>query len=136
MLTPRHHPVPDEKRLWIVALAPPVLWATQFLLGYAISEIGCQNDLGGITFFGWSVTTSAILGLTLAALVVLVWSGGSAYRIWRASRDAQAQNISAQENDAPNYRGFMAQLGVWHSVIFGITILATGLASLAINRCA
>lgn len=129
MQTPRQHPIPDERQLWIVALAPPVLWASQFLFGYFASEIGCRNPALAPGSLGWSVTTVAILGVTLLAEVLLVWSGWTAWRILRSHKTAPGQ-------DHQGYRRFMAGLGIWLAVIFGITILATGLAALAVSGCA
>jgi hypothetical protein len=125
MQTPRRHVVPGATQLWLITIVPPFLWATHFLAGYAISELGCKNFFLAPSVAGFNGTSVAILVLTLLMVVLMAWNG------WRAYR---TQTLSQQENPS-SYRAFMGSLGMASSFVFGITVLVTGFAGFAAQTC-
>lgn len=122
MRTPRRDDVADAPRLWLVALAPPLLWVSHFTVTYALAELSCLALFDEIVSI--PLATSAILFITLVTEGLMVLNGLASYRLWRGTYDASQQ-----------YRAFAGILGFTGSIVFGITVLTAGLAPLGVAPC-
>mgnify|MGYP000397916965 CR=1 FL=1 len=123
MLTPRRHVVSDAARLWLSAIVPPLLWATHFLLGYALAELGCKNLFAALQVGELSGTTILIVALTLITVVLMMWNG------WSAAR------AGTRAQPAATYRAFLYALAVTESIVFGVTVFVTGLTAFGATSC-
>lgn len=114
---------PAQKRnLWLALLGGPLTWSVYFTAGYFFLEAACRQLSAVSSFLGLPWPSLVVIGLTIAALLVIGYSGRYAYNCW-------------QQDDGPEYSRFMAQLGTFLSVLFAFITLLTGLPALALAPC-
>ena len=131
---------PSARSLVIGMLAGPVVWIVYFMIGYGLIEAACKTPLFGFSLAGLMGISIIVIGLTLVALVVVVWAGGMAYRNWQQLGDVvepgteDEASLSAEWLSVGHGR-FMAFTGLLLNGLFAIIIFATGLPALLLWPC-
>ena len=97
---------------WLSVLIPPIVWAVQMEINYALLRRACASDRNS----GMHLATLVALAITLMA-AVLAW--GNSWPLDRASSSDR----------------FLGMLGLLSSGIFFTAILAQGLATLMFQPC-
>lgn len=114
-------------------IAGPLTWGIYFLAGYLLIEAGCKSELFGLSLLGLSGISTAVLGLTIIALSIVLFAGWWSYRTWRDRRD----EVPGTDNGGPfeggswladGYVRFMTFVGMLLNVLFAVVIIFTGLA--------
>ncbi len=113
--------------LWYGVLGPPILWATQLVLGDGLYEFGCakgfvRTDIFGLSFGFWQwVGTGVILALDVLAGVL-------AYRMLRQLR-------RTNDGTAHGRAMAMAIIGVVSACLYGMLIAYAFLPPFILHAC-
>lgn len=105
---------------------PPLAWALQLLLGYAIEEAACSPGSGSRSLADASRPTSGLItaaGVAVAALAVL-----ASLRTLRAVR-------SGRVADPRGRIAFTALAGIAGGLLFGALILLSVVALVTLDAC-
>lgn len=112
-----------ELRAWFGVLAAPAAWATQHVMGYAVSEADCDavGRQWGVSLTAWSAVAMGIaLLVALAGLLV-------ALAVMRST---------ASEAEPPEGRWhFLGVVGVTVSALLLCIILMSGIGSIVLDHC-
>lgn len=123
---------PHPPTLWFGLISGPLVWTIYFIIGYALIEAACKTtlldepiqQLDGIAF--------TILILTgVGMLLALV---GTLFNL-RHWRQIKQESIDSSGGRTESVRGYMAFTGLLLNLIFGFTIVFTGVAALFLNPC-
>lgn len=113
----------DLPLLAALLLGPPVAWASHLGLVYLLVTIDCETTWNGS---GWTVALATlVLGAACAAAGVVSW------RRWRGAQSREERS----RLDAPEPRPFMYLLGVAGGLLFGVTIVVTGVVPWFTGGC-
>jgi glucan phosphoethanolaminetransferase (alkaline phosphatase superfamily) len=104
---------------WILLLAGPVVWYAYFWLVYLGVETGCRIAGSNSGTLGVSHLSLFTLALTAAAFLMILVAGIRNYRAWRSAERAIGLPFA----------------GLVLSVIFAMSVLATGLPALVLPPC-
>lgn len=63
----------------LAAISPMIVWATYFVLVYAVQGIGCDRGWDRIGWLGSNALTVTLLALTVAALAAIGMLGARAW---------------------------------------------------------
>ncbi len=131
---------PSARSLVIGMLAGPVVWIVYFMIGYVLIEAACKTPLFGFSLAGLMGISIIVIGLTLVALVVLVWTGRMAYHHWLQLRDVVEPETEGEASFSSEWLSvghgrFMAFTGLLLNSLFAIIIFATGLPALLLWPC-
>lgn len=109
--------------LALLLLGPPVSWAAHLGLVYLLVTIDCETTWNGS---GWTVALATVLlGAACAAAGVISW------RRWRGEEPREERS----RLDAREPRPFVYLLGVAGAVLFGVTIVVTGVVPWLTGGC-
>lgn len=103
---------PSSVALWTGVLLPPVAWAVDLTVRYALVPYICNHK-----------TEWMLVAVTIVALIAALYGGASA---WRGRKRAMS--------DAMRVR-FMSIAGLFLSVFFAIVILANAVPHLYMRAC-
>jgi hypothetical protein len=95
-------------------------WAIQFVIGFWISQSGC--DRGGVSIDGWT------LAVTLVAAAAAVGAQAAAIAVYRATKDAGSEPPAGRVH-------FLATVGLAISPLFLAIILMSGLGVVVLPNC-
>ena len=101
----------------------PILWALQIMVGYGLTPLSCSLGIS------WPV----YLAVFLSALIVLT-AGFLAYQSWQAWSDPEGPDL-LDVDERTGRREFIGAAGFFHSALFFVLILATGVSALFLNPC-
>jgi hypothetical protein len=120
----RRPDIPDSVLLWFGVFGAPFAWATQHVLGFALTEASCglAGKRTGIALDPWTIGVTAI-GATIAAL-----AAASAVTVYRATRDAGDEPPASRVH-------FLSIVGMTISPLFLLIILMSGLGSIFLTNC-
>lgn len=129
-----HVPTPADQghgmAVWVLFLAGPTLWFTHFILVYVLAEVLCKPLAGvdGVTALPL-VSVLTVVATIVFALAAAVGSA-LAYRRWRESRDAPADDERASaQGESLVFAGFL--LGV----LFTVAVVFTGAPAVVLRPC-
>lgn len=114
----------DGRSLWFPVVAPPAAWSAQELIGWGIGEQACG-------LLSTTAVRSAVLVITIAALIVSIGGIVSGWRMWTARSDA----ASPLETDAAARAEFIALAGTLISGVFTLAIVWAGLSAAFVWSC-
>lgn len=114
-----------QGRLLMGVLAGPVIYSIYFMAVYLLVEAACRARLLQGTVGGLTGLQGAVVGLTVASVVITLALARFAYR------DVQA----ATSVDAERNQRFMVQIGLWLSGFFVVVTLVTGMPILFLAVC-
>jgi TRAP-type C4-dicarboxylate transport system permease small subunit len=104
--------------LWISILGGPIAWLLHFQINYTLVPHACRS--------GHRITLYACTAVFLVLALICALIGWS---MWRESSDQM-------EDDQPVSRAsFMAAVGMLSGLMFALTIVAQGLATIMLNPC-
>jgi hypothetical protein len=106
--------------LWSGILVPPIAWATNFFVSYALTPWACGSQHPAVLRL-----------LTVATLAVIAFG---ATLSWRELQQIPADAPTDAGGPMPRAR-FMAMLGIAASALFGIVVIASGLPPWLANVC-
>ena len=115
-------PADDSGLLWLGIFVGPVAWLAHFQVSYSLVPWVCKND--------------GEVALHVVSLLCLLIAGVGGVLAWTRLRVAGARAPGAAGEALMARSRFMALLGLMSSVLFGLIILAQGLASFFISPCA
>jgi hypothetical protein len=121
-----HRPTRDEAiptspgALWFGVLAGPLTWLWTELIGYAMVRWSCAEH-----------TRLVLHIVVLAALIIVVVAGLTAWRRWRAAGSEWRDEMGGPVGRTR----FMAMGGMALSTIFALLILAQGFTTVVILPC-
>jgi hypothetical protein len=132
--------------LWLSLLAGPVVWAAYFFSGYLLNEVACTAGLLRSTILGLPLLPVLTVVYTLLALGLVIYAGLWAYRQWQPPAHRQQLgsepggskkdgSAAGEEIEVWDRTRFMTFAGMLLSLLFGITILLTGIPSLVLRPC-
>ena len=135
------HGGPHPAWLYYGLLAPPAIWAYQFMLNYALASHACYPSGVARTSFlpGWGGIWWALLGINLACLLASAAGVFTSYIAWRRLLRPSASRRRDEHDDIlepgeGRVRVFAAS-GILVSLLFTVAILA-GTESLgALSTC-
>jgi hypothetical protein len=110
--------------IWFAVLGPPLAWATQFVLGYGVTEAACGDARLSPSVNAWTIS------LTAVAAAVTVLAGVAAVRVFRTTRGA--------ELDGPPPCGrvyFMSIVAMTITPLFLFIIVMSGVGVLVLEQC-
>jgi hypothetical protein len=125
--------MPSLRPLAIGLLAAPIVWIVHHFISYALIETACRTGLLGGEVGDLTAASLVVLGLTVAGIAVIIWSGFASYRRYQR-RHAQIQDTE-YPNPAETAARFMALAAVMLSVLFGLLVLMAGLPALFLSPC-
>ncbi len=106
---------PSSTALWFGILAPPIAWAADLQIRYALVSVACDR--------GWHAA------LSLISIPLLALSIAAGFAAWRGLK------IGENETAYPQRVRFMALGGVMLSAVFSLTIIAATIPDFFINAC-
>jgi hypothetical protein len=110
--------------IWFAVLGPPLAWATQFVLGYGVTEAACGDAQLSPNVNAWTIS------LTAVAAAVTVLAGVAAVRVFRATR--------GEHLDGPPPGGriyFMSIVAMTITPLFLFIIVMSGVGVLVLENC-
>jgi hypothetical protein len=118
--------LPRPLVVWFAVLGAPAAWVSQFLAGYALTEVDC-NAAGR----AWNVPLDGlVIALTAGAVAVAVAAGLAALAAFRATRTA------GEEGAPPAGRvHFMAIVGMVVTPLMVAMIVLSGVGVVALDGC-
>ncbi|SFB85927.1 hypothetical protein [Tropicimonas isoalkanivorans] len=133
MKTPQEPRAQEERRefreeaesLFRITFAP-VIWAAHFLLCYCTLAVVCAK--GGDPDF-WR---TALVGLTLVALLAITWTGWRAWRQWDAHNTGDYANARGEDEDRHQ---FLGQAALLLAIISAIGVIYTALPLVLVEGC-
>lgn len=130
-------------RAWTIALAGPLLWFAHFGAVYVLAEWACTFGLLEQVWLGLPVLSILIVALTVLAAGATALTTGMAWRAWRTSAEAGADD--GRSGRGPYDRrgvGPVAQrdhaldfIGLLLAPLFTLAILGVGLPALVLAPC-
>ena len=131
--------IPHFRRMALGFVAGPLTWGIYFLAGYMLIEVACKSEAFGFSFLGLSGVSAVILGLTVAALLIVLFFAWWTYRKWQERRTEVHQSDGGPFADsswlAEGHVRFMTFVGLLLNVLFAVIILFTGLAVFFLQPC-
>ncbi len=114
---------------WFGLLGAPLAWAVQHVLGFWLTELGCERGgVGGLSLDAWSVAITAVAA-SVAALAEL-----AALRAFRAT--SEARGIGGSDEDPPQGRvHFLATVGIAIAPLFFFIIVMNGVGVVVLQDC-
>lgn len=114
---------------WFGLLGAPLAWAVQHVIGYWLTEVGCdRGGVGGLSIDGLTVAVTA-LAAALAALAEL-----AAIMAFRATREARG--VGGSDEDPPQGRvHFLATVGIAIAPLFFFIIVMNGVGVVVLQDC-
>jgi hypothetical protein len=106
---------------WFGALAPPLAWATQLIVGYALEEAACGRPSANL----WGASIDPLTAIVIVVCGVVAILGGLA-------------SLTSFLSRGPDERGairFLAGAGLLGSLVFLLAIVLSGVALLALDGC-
>ena len=119
---------PQRRRLWLLFLAGPVIYALYFLVVYTLGEFGCLAGIEKLTFLGMNPIRAGVIAFTIVAALATTSTGLVAYRRWRYLHEGPKD----PDVDDPK---FMLFVGVWLNGLFTVVIVATAIPMLLGSAC-
>ena len=110
----------SESLLWTALLAPPIVWAVQFEICYALVPFRCY---GGTRAPLYAFTTVALL-LTIAAGFLALINWRTVDRVWPNESTRPGSHIA-----------FMSVLGLMSSLLFSLILIAEIIAVAVLHPC-
>ncbi len=115
----------NQVRLLTGLLLGPVVYSLYFLAVYLLVEAACRENLLVFTRWGLDGLVVAVLGLTIAAIVLLLIGMLVSYGNQSAKLSEEAQ---ANQH-------LIRQMGLWLSGFFVVVTLVTGVPILFLELC-
>jgi len=114
---------------WFGLLGAPFAWAVQHVLGYWLTEVGCdRGGVGSVSVDTWTAVITAVAAI-LALLAEL--AAISAFRATRAAR-----GVGGTDEDPPQGRvNFLATIGIAIAPLFLFIIVMSGVGVLVLQDC-
>ena len=112
----------NQAALWFGLFGGAAAWTVHLIAASIISEWGCHAGLHRISWVNISAVAWALIGLTIAMLLVATIASWMALRVRRKVREVQRQDGNSAA--AADNRLFLARTGVIASEIFILVILA------------
>jgi hypothetical protein len=120
---------------WYAFLGGAAAWVVQFMVVYAIAEIGCGSERLDAVLLG--VPASAFFGFAVTLVAALTALGAAVVAFAMFPEGARADPVDhAGEHETVGRRRFMAYAGLIMNGVFLIAILATGLPFMFLRSCA
>jgi hypothetical protein len=129
------------RSLWLALLAGPVVWIVYFFSGYLLNEVACTAGWFQATISGLPLLPVITVAYTLLALGLVAYAGSWAYRQWQIlnrQRDEGTERMrpaAGEQIDVRERSRFVTFAGMLLSLLFGLTILLTGIPSLVLRSC-
>ncbi len=110
--------------MWFGLLGAPFAWAAQHLVGITLIEAACNppSPRWGVPVDGATLTATAV------AAIVATLSGGAAFRVYQATKDAGTEIPEARVR-------FLAIVGIVVSPLFLAIVLMSGITVVAFPEC-
>lgn len=114
---------------WFGLLGAPFAWAAQHVVGFWLTEVGCdRGGVSGLSIDSWTAVITALAAAT--ALLAEV----AAIRAFRATREARG--MGGSEEDPPEGRvHFLATVGIAIAPLFFFIIVMNGVGVLVLQNC-
>ena len=112
-------------RLLTGLLAGPVVYSLYFMAIYLLVEAACREALLQGELWGLNALRVAVVGLTIAAVVIML---ALTFLTYPGGRHTGRE-------DARRNQRFMAQTGLWLSGFFVVVTLVTGIPILVLELC-
>ena len=134
------HPAPAVRTvtpsaLWFGLFGAPVAWSLQLLASYALVAHGCYPDAEPMTIPVVPGLKTLVLGTGVAALVVALLAGGSAWRSWRATPQEHGGGHEALLEAGEGRTRFMALAGMLLGAVFALGIVMNVVPLLLLRPC-
>lgn len=123
---------PHPPTLWFGLISGPLAWIIYFLAGYLLIEAACKTTWLDNPIQGFDAISTIVLILTAAGLLMAVVGGWLNFRHWR---NVKRQTTDAEPNRTESVRGYMAFSGWLLNLLFGFTVLITGVPALFLSPC-
>lgn len=121
--------VAEQRQSIIVLAVSPTIWAAHFLLCYVTAAIWCAKQPSALASLGGVRTAIAVYTvLSLAAIVVVGWSGYRAHRFG----DAELPHDEDSPHDRHRFMGFATVL---LSALSALAVVYTALVAVFIETC-
>lgn len=123
MTTPQEHSHLGKRgsaALWFAVLGAATVWFLAQLIGYLFVPWACSH-----------ATTWPLHLITLPALAVSVFSGFTAYRLWKAEGERWSEDVPAREDRSR----FLFELGMGSSALFSLLLLGHWISILILDPC-
>ena len=104
------------RRVWFGWLAPPVAWAADLQINYALAGWVCRH--GGVAL---------LHAISLAALLLALSGGWVAWSVGRV--------VPPESESGPDSRRILAVLGVAGSILFSTVIVAMWVSVFSLDPC-
>ncbi len=113
-------------RIWFAVLGPPAAWAVQFGAGYWLAQASC--DRIDARWSDWHEL--ATIGITVAAVLVVLAAAATSLGIYRGADDAA-------DDDAPpaGRNHFLAIIGLTVAVLFLFIVVMNGVGVSVLSPC-
>src|SRR5947209_14687176 len=108
----------EDLLLWISILGGPIAWLLHFQINYTLVPHVCRS--------GHRVTLYTCTAIFLAIALISALIGWSMWR--RASNELE-------DDEAYSRASFMAAVGTLSGLMFALTIVAQGVATIMLNPC-
>ena len=117
--------IPVHVLVWLGVLGAPTAWTAQHVIGYTLTEAGCQEASRNwdLAVDAWTIAVTAVA----AAVALLAWV--AAFATWRATRDAG-------DEPPPSRIHFLSVMGMTLTPLFLMIILMSGIGAVALTGCA
>jgi NhaP-type Na+/H+ or K+/H+ antiporter len=106
--------------LWAGVLLPPIVWAIQMEINYALVRRACSTE-----------RNLALYAVTIMALALTLVSTLISWSTWRKS----GMGWPSEAADARTRKSFLSVLGLLSSAMFFLVILAQGIATVFFHPC-
>ena len=114
--------LPHPLLLWFAVLGAPLAWALQHIVGYALTEVRCDEQGTRLHLDAWTIA------VTTVALAIGALAAASAIAIYRSTRDAGKEPPGSRVH-------FLALLGITVAPLFLCLILMSGLGVVVLVDC-
>jgi hypothetical protein len=122
-------------RLLVAALATPLAWFAQMLIGEVLAAQACAlSDPNHPVMPPWWVMT-ALIALSTVCFVVGVAGMVVALRTVAFTRAQLRQPLQGRQRRVAELEAFLARIGVLCSAIFMFGLVATSIAVAMVSRC-
>lgn len=126
----RAHTPTGRGRIWIVAMAIPILWMLQEVAGFWITAKACPPEMEPLHF------TSARIAIGVLSLVAVILGAIAilaALKVWRSltTPSHEGRTVTAVDERVR----FVATLGLIVGITLTLGLLLAGLAPLILRAC-
>lgn len=135
------HGAPHPVLLYYGLLAPPAIWAFEFMLNYALASHACSpsGETRAGVLPGWSWIWWALLGINLACVVASAAGMFTSYISWRGLLRPASSRHSDEHDDilepGEGRARVFAASGLLVSMLFTLAILSSTESLGAISTC-